>query len=96
MLESDMLGILPVMAPQSQNAPAQGEASVEENATLTPPGESGVQGAQGEAAQAMGETAVAAASPGLPPYSERQGNGGQYNSPVGANGSESPPGSEYT
>jgi hypothetical protein len=96
MLESDMLGILPVMAPQSQNAPAQGEASVEENATLTPPGESGVQGAQGEAAQAMGETAVAAAAPVVPPYSERQGNGGQYNSPVGANGSESPPGSEYT
>jgi hypothetical protein len=87
------LGILPVGSPENQNAPAQGEASVEENVTLTPTGESGAQGALGEAAQSMDEAALTAAAAGVPASYERQeGNGGQNNSPAGAYGSESAPG----
>jgi hypothetical protein len=77
-------------APENQNVPAQGEASVEENATLTPPGESGAQGAQGEKGGSMGETTL---SPSVPVSFERQeGNGEQNNNPAGAYGSESAPG----
>jgi hypothetical protein len=86
----DTLGILPAEAPETQNAPSQGEASVEENATLTPPGESGgAQEAQGEKGELMSESALAASSPGVPVSFERQeANGGQSNNEASAYGSE--------
>ena len=87
------LGILPADAPATQSAPVQGEAAVEDNAALSPAGESGAQGVQGEATQSMGEALLAAAFPNIPASFERQeGNGGQNNSQVGAYGSESAPG----